>query len=105
MEAIIESKTVDLIYEVPIVFHEQGLDNFILDKLKLKPKHDSDRSWYNMVEEFKKADKKVNIALVGKYTQLHDSYISVNQALYDAGYVNGADVKIHWIESEKNYKR
>ena len=101
IEAIIESKTVDLIYEVPIVFHEQGLDNFILDKLNLKPKHDSDRSWYNMVEEFKKADKKVDIALVGKYTQLHDSYISVNQALYDAGYVNGADVTIHWIESEK----
>ena len=101
IEAIIESKTVDLIYEVPIVFHEQGLDNFILDKLNLKPKHDSDRSWYNMVEEFKKAYKKVDIALVGKYTQLHDSYISVNQALYDAGYVNGADVTIHWIESEK----
>ncbi|WP_138160566.1 CTP synthase [Peptoniphilus catoniae] len=100
-EAIIESKTVDLIYEVPLVFHKQGLDDYILERFNLKAKSDSDKSWYKMVEEFKKADKKINIGLVGKYIELHDAYISVNQALYDAGYTNRAKVKIHWLDSEQ----
>ncbi|CDZ74690.1 CTP synthase [Peptoniphilus sp. ING2-D1G] len=100
-EAIVESKTVDLIYEVPIVFHEQGIDDYILRKLQLTPKHDSNKEWNNMVERFKGATKPVNIALVGKYTELHDAYISVNQALYDAGYNNDAIVKINWINAEK----
>lgn len=99
-EAIIQSKNVDLIYEVPLVFHDQGLDEYILRKLNLGDKPKSDGSWKALVERFKKADKKVKIALVGKYVALHDAYLSVAQALQDAGCENGAKVCINWIDSE-----
>ncbi|SHH53275.1 CTP synthase [Anaerosphaera aminiphila DSM 21120] len=100
-EAIIESKTVDLIYEVPIIFHEQGIDEYILDKLNLKDQEPSKGCWSKMVEKYKEATGKVNIALVGKYTDLHDAYLSVVQALVDAGYANGVKVNIKWIGSEE----
>ncbi|EFI42037.1 CTP synthase [Peptoniphilus sp. oral taxon 386] len=99
-EAIIESKTVELIYEVPIIFHEQGIDEYILNKLNLSNQPQSKKSWSKMVCEFKKAKREVCIALVGKYTELHDAYLSVTQALFDAGYANGARVKIKWINAE-----
>lgn len=99
-EAIIQSKNVDLIYEVPLVFHEQGLDEYILHKLNLENKPKSDGSWKTLVERFKKAEKEVNIALVGKYVGLHDAYLSVAQALQDAGCGNGVKVKLNWIDSE-----
>ncbi|WP_308533716.1 CTP synthase [uncultured Peptoniphilus sp.] len=100
MEAIVQSSNVDLIYEVPLVFHKQGLDEFILKYLGLEDQEKSDGHWSKMVERFKKAKEEINIALVGKYTELHDAYLSVTQALLDAGYENGADVKIKWIDSE-----
>ncbi|WBW49537.1 CTP synthase [Peptoniphilus equinus] len=98
-EAIVESKTVDLIYEVPLVFHEQGIDNYIIKRLALKAQ-DSEHNWKNMVMRFKKAETPLNIALVGKYVELHDAYLSVSQALMDAGYENGAKVNIKWVNAE-----
>lgn len=100
VDAIVQSKNVDLIYEVPLVFKEQGLDKYILNKLNLEPKVSIDKSWEDMIKRFKSADKEVTIGLVGKYTELHDAYLSVIQALFDAGYENGAKVNIKWISSE-----
>lgn len=100
-EAVIQSKHVDLIYEVPLVFHEQGLDKLILDHLQLEGKEQTNNRWREMVERFKKADKEVNIALVGKYVQLPDAYLSVTQALLDAGYEMGSLVKIHYVNAEE----
>lgn len=98
-EAIIESKTVDLIYEVPLVFHDQGLDQFILKHFALKPKANHISEWKQMCEKFKQADKKVRIGLVGKYTELHDSYLSVYEALRDAGYNLGVEVEVEYVDS------
>lgn len=100
MEAIVQSENAELIYEVPIVFHRQGLDEYILNKLDLKNQKKSEYKWSKMVERFKKAKEELNIALVGKYVSLHDAYLSVTQALFDAGYENGYKVKIKWIDSE-----
>lgn len=99
-EAVIESKHVDLIYEVPLVFHDQGFDDLILRRLRLENQPQSDQSWKEMVERFKKAKNPVNIALVGKYTELPDAYLSVTQALLDAGYETGNLVKIHYRNAE-----
>lgn len=99
-DAIIESETVDLIYEVPLVFHKQGLDNYIIDALALDAKEPKNHSWKDMCDKFKSAKEEVNIALVGKYIQLHDAYLSVSQALFDAGYASGKLVNIKWINSE-----
>ncbi|WP_455256678.1 CTP synthase [Peptoniphilus asaccharolyticus] len=98
-EAIVESKTVELIYEVPMVFHEQGIDNYIIEKLEIEPQ-ESKHKWKEMVERFKKAEGEVKIALVGKYVDLHDAYLSVTQALMDAGYENGSKVCIKWVNAE-----
>ncbi|NLY19708.1 MAG: CTP synthase [Tissierellia bacterium] len=107
-QAIVQSENVNLIYEVPLTFKKQGLDEYILHKLDLKAKKDHDNQWEDMVKRFKCADKPLNIGLVGKYTELHDAYLSVANALLDAGYENGHIVEIQWIDSSKisevNYK-
>ena len=110
MDAIVQSKNVDLIYEVPLVFKEQGLDKYILKKLNLNNEEISKDCWANMIKRFKSADKNLTIGLVGKYIELHDAYLSVIQALFDAGYENGAKVDIKWInaedlEDEKNVEK
>lgn len=99
-EAIIESKNVDLIYEVPLVFKAQGLDKYILRHFKLEKKNDTTNKWAEMCEKFKAADKKVKIGLVGKYTELNDSYLSVFEALRDAGFNIGCKVDVTYIDSE-----
>lgn len=101
VEAIVQSENVDLIYEVPLVFQRQGLDQYILHKFGLDHQPPSDGSWKRMVERFKDTKGKIKIALVGKYVQLHDAYLSVSQALQDAGCENGYCVEIDWIDSEE----
>lgn len=101
VEAIVQSKNVDLIYEVPLVFHEQGLDNYILKGLDLTNQPESKKKWQKMVEKFKDLDKEVTIGLVGKYVELHDAYLSVYQALQDAGCENGAKLNLRWIDAEE----
>lgn len=84
-EAVVESKTVDLIYEVPLVFKEQGLDQYILRHFHLKTREDHTGDWAKMCATFKAAKQKLKVALVGKYTALNDSYLSVFEAVRDAG--------------------
>ena len=99
--AVVQSEHVDLIYEVPLIFHKQKLDDYILGLLNLEAKESRHHEWKDMVDRFKKADQDLTIGLVGKYVQLHDAYLSVAQALMDAGYENGAKVHIQWIDSEE----
>lgn len=100
-EAIIESKTVDLIYEVPLVFHEQGLDRYILDQFRMPAKPHATDDWASMCSRFKQAERDIDIILVGKYTRLQDAYLSVNEALLDAGYNADARVHISYVNSEE----
>ena len=100
-EAIIQSHTVDLIYEVPIRFKEQGLDKYIMKKLNLAPLKDLSDNWKNMVGKFKNAKKHIKLAIVGKYIQLEDSYLSLSQALMDAGFNLNTVVDISFLDSEK----
>lgn len=97
--AIVQSENVDVIYEVPVKLHEQGLDDYILHKLDLSGERLND-NWKNMLEKVKNAKDELEIGLVGKYVQLHDAYLSVSQALIDAGYSNGHKINLHWINSE-----
>ncbi|MCI5840196.1 MAG: CTP synthase [Peptoniphilaceae bacterium] len=100
LEGIVQSENVDLIYEVPLSFEKQNLDNYIVKKLNLETKISNDKTWEKMVEKFKNADKEVNIALCGKYTELVDAYLSVNEALLDSGYNLGCKVNISYFDSE-----
>lgn len=100
-EAVIEARDVEFIYEVPLLFHEQGLDKLILKRLNLSPPEKFDlKDWTNFVEKLKNPGKNVEIAVVGKYVELKDSYKSIEEALIHASAHNMARLKIRWVSSE-----
>ncbi len=99
--AIVSACDVDNIYKVPLTFREQGVDDFILDHFGLEaPAPDLDR-WKEPIERTERARRAVRIALVGKYVQLEDAYLSVSEALRHAAALRDARVEIEWIDSEK----
>ena len=98
-EAVIECKDVDVLYEVMINLQKENLDDLVCKHLDL-PEAESDVSVFeDLVAKIKNLKKKVRIGLVGKYVSLHDAYLSVNEALKHAGYVNNVDIEIEWINS------
>jgi len=99
--AIVQSENVDFIYEVPVRLHEQGLDDYVLHKLCLEGKPIIKNNWKEMVDSYRTVKTELEIGLVGKYVQLHDAYLSVSQALIDAGYKNVHKINIRWINSEE----
>lgn len=88
------------LYEVPILLHNEGLDTLVCEQLNLSKKSVNMNEWINMVNKIKNLSKTVKIALVGKYVQLHDAYISVVEALNHGGLDNNCKVEIKWINSE-----
>lgn len=100
LEAVITAKDVDNIYEVPLVFAQEALDSIILKKFNLDPKKRRLGRWKALVERMKNPRDEVDIALVGKYAELHDSYFSLKQALDHGGIAHQLKVKISWIEAE-----
>lgn len=98
--AIIESTTVDNIYELPLILQEQGFDNYALHKLNIDLPEADMSEWKAMIEKAKHLEHHLTIGLVGKYVQLHDAYLSVHESLKHAGLANNADITIRWINSE-----
>jgi CTP synthase len=90
----------DTIYKVPRMLHEQGLDDLICRKLQLHTKPADLKTWDNLVHEVEHPKGEVTIAMCGKYTDLSDSYKSLNEALRHAGLHNHARVKIEYVDSE-----
>ncbi|HPW31136.1 MAG TPA: CTP synthase, partial [Rhodoferax sp.] len=97
---VISMWDVDTIYKVPRMLHEQGLDGLICDKLRLNTPPANLKRWDDLVYETEHPQAEVNIAMVGKYVDLSDSYKSLNEALRHAGMKNHARVKIDYIDSE-----
>jgi CTP synthase len=97
---VISMWDVDTIYKVPRMLHEQGLDGLICDKLRLNTPPANLKRWDDLVYETEHPQAEVNIAMVGKYVDLSDSYKSLNEALRHAGMKNHAKVKIDYIDSE-----
>ncbi|MES2912157.1 MAG: CTP synthase [Pseudomonadota bacterium] len=97
---VISMWDVDTIYKVPRMLHEQGLDGLICDKLRLNTPPANLKRWDDLVYETEHPQKEVNIAMVGKYVDLSDSYKSLNEALRHAGMKNHAKVVIEYVDSE-----
>ena len=97
---VISMWDVDTIYKVPRMLHEQGLDGLICDKLRLNTPPASLKRWDDLVYETEHPKGEINIAMVGKYVDLSDSYKSLNEALRHAGMKNHVRVKIDYIDSE-----
>lgn len=105
LEAVITARDVDNIYEIPLIFAKENLDNIVLKRLNLPPRRRRLSRWRQMVERMKNPKDKVNIALVGKYAGLHDSYISLTQALTHAATFHNLKLELSWIEAEDMEKR
>jgi len=100
-EAIVSACDVDNIYKVPLTFHAQGVDDFILEHFGLEATPAPELSnWKEPIERAEKATHTVRIALVGKYVKLEDAYLSVSEALRHAAALKDSRVEIDWIDSE-----
>jgi CTP synthase len=101
-DAVIQNLTARSIYEVPMLMEEQGLDTIVLRKLAMEDKPKDMQGWHDMVARIlKKYDKKVTIAVVGKYVALQDAYISITESLRHAAVANEAELDIHWVNAEE----
>ncbi len=99
-DCVIENETLSCLYEAPLMLHKNGLDNVVCRELGLKEKEPDLKAWEEMMNKINHREKNVTIAIVGKYVQLHDAYLSVREALYHGGYDCGAKVEIAWVNSE-----
>ena len=99
-DAVITAKDVDCIYEVPLVFHKEGLDDKIVELLKIWTRAPILDAWEDFVEKFKSPRYSVNIAIVGKYVDLIESYKSLNEALYHGGVTNNCRSNLIFVDSE-----
>ena len=99
-DAVITARDVEVIYEVPLLFHNEGLDEKVTKLLNIWAKKPDLSKWDDIVETIKNPKKEVDIALVGKYVKLKDSYKSLNEALVHGGIANNCRVNIRYIDSE-----
>ncbi len=97
---VISMWDVDTIYKVPRILHEQGLDGLICDKLRIHTPPANLKRWDELVREFEHPEREITIAMCGKYTDLSDSYKSLNEALRHAGMHSHARVLIEYVDSE-----
>ncbi len=97
--AVIPMETASTIYEVPIHLEEFGLGDYVIDRLGLQGGRDL-HEWREMVDRLKHPKGNIEVAIVGKYVELHDAYMSVKESLAHAGIANGVEVDIRWIHAE-----
>ncbi len=100
VEEVITAKDVECIYEVPLVFHNEGLDDRIVDILHIWTRAPRLEAWEQLIQRYKTPRHDVTIAIVGKYVDLTESYKSLNEALYHGGIANEARVQLKFVDSE-----
>jgi CTP synthase len=101
IDAVVTAKDVECIYEVPLVFHKEGLDGKIVELLNIWTRAPRLEAWEELVHKIQVMHQSVNIAIVGKYVDLTESYKSLNEALYHGGAANNCKVNLIFVDSEK----
>ena len=101
VDAVVTAKDVECIYEVPLIFHKEGLDDKIVELLKIWTRAPRLEDWAELVRKIQNAQDTVTIAIVGKYVDLTESYKSLNEALYHGGAANDCNVNLVFVDSEK----
>ena len=101
VDEVITAKDVDHIYEVPLIFHQEGLDDKIVELLNIWTRNPQLDDWENLIKKIKAPRHSVTIAVVGKYVDLTESYKSLNEALYHGGIANDCRVNLNFVDSEK----
>jgi CTP synthase len=104
--AVFEAVDAKSIYDVPLLFRKQGLDDFLVEKLKLKASKKANlNEWGKFVGRIYHPEREVEIAIAGKYVELHDAYKSIIESFIHAGVPNRAKVKLRWVDSEEVEKK
>jgi len=98
-DSVVQNLDAENLYEVPLLLHNEGLDSLVIKKLALKCGEAELSEWIEMVNKIKSLKNKVTIALVGKYVEPHDAYMSVAEALRHAGIANDSEIEIKWVHS------
>ncbi len=101
MRAVIPMETVDSIYEIPLILEQYGLGDFLTERLKMETRKPDLEEWQQLVKLIRRPRRTLPIALVGKYVELRDAYISVAESLNHAGLHQELDVDIQWISAEQ----
>ncbi|MCY3984116.1 MAG: CTP synthase [Roseovarius sp.] len=100
-EAVIAAYNLNSIYEAPLAYHNEGLDQAVLDAFEISPAPRPDmEKWNDVVDRISNTDGEVNVAIVGKYTSLEDAYKSIIEALSHGGMANRVKVNVKWIDAE-----
>jgi CTP synthase len=99
-EGIVSAVDAEILYEIPLVLHDEGLDDYVCRVLHLEQREPDLTEWRRLVDRVRMADQTVHIGLVGKYINLPDAYLSVVEALKHGGYACGAKVEIDWISAD-----
>ncbi|MFO7918451.1 MAG: CTP synthase [Anaerolineae bacterium] len=100
-EAVIPLETADSIYKVPLILEKCGLGRYLVQRLELKSCPPDLENWRDLIHHLEHPTKEVKIALVGKYVELHDAYLSVHEALLHAAAYQDCRLKIRWVDSER----
>jgi CTP synthase len=101
VDAVVTAKDVECIYEVPLVFHKEGLDGKIVELLNIWTRAPRLEAWEELIRKIQTTRQAVTIAIVGKYVDLTESYKSLNEALYHGGIANECNVNLLFVDSEK----
>ena len=101
VDAVVTAKDVECIYEVPLVFHKEGLDGKIVELLNIWTRAPRLEAWEELIRKIQTTRRAVTIAIVGKYVDLTESYKSLNEALYHGGVANECNVNLIFVDSEK----
>ncbi len=100
-DCVIENRTLPCLYEAPLMLEKSGFSGVVLRGLGMSAPEPDLQNWQELVDRIHKSEQEVTIALVGKYVQLHDAYLSVSEALSHAGFFMDAKVRILWLDSEE----
>jgi CTP synthase len=98
---VIGMPTMESIYQVPIALEDEGLGDYVIELLRLDATERDLAPWRRMVDRLQNPDGAVTVAVVGKYVELHDAYLSIKEALIHAGIAHGVSVDIRWLHSER----
>jgi CTP synthase len=99
-EGIVSAVDAESLYEIPLVLHDEGLDDYVCSVLRLPDREPDLEGWRRLVARIRSADAEVRVGVVGKYVNLPDAYLSVAEALRHGGYANDARVQLDWIASD-----
>jgi CTP synthase len=101
VEAVVNAADADSLYEIPLVLHEEKLDEVVCDLLRFEGRDIDLSQWRALVDRVDAATRPVRVGIVGKYVSLPDAYLSVVEALNHGGFHHGADIDIEWIQAEE----